>query len=412
MKRGGWLACVCITFLLSCAAGAASTSPANSDERRYRDALSALENQDPDSAMTQLESLITDLPDHAGAWLDLAILVCQSGAQNRAEELFRHIEERFSPPPAIREVITRYRNTGCPKPHPNKLRGQLSVSLGRDTNATLGVPYGQVLLGPTGNTFEVQVAANQRSKDSIVAGLEGELSIPVGPYGTTLFGYLSGRRFPSAASFDTSTWAAAVTQPVPWRTGQASLLSAGLVHSRMDGKSFQNSAYLNWIEPLSMRGDDMEWALDLSGVQNRYEVNRAFDSRVLEIRLQHSGKLGAGRYVLGAGRVQDNAEANRPGGDREGWSMQLNLAYPMAHGSRLEVFMREQRLKGSEEYAPGIISTHRASVTRQSRITYAHPVSSQEEWRVQARRLENHDNIPLFEYTSNALEGVWSYSWR
>jgi hypothetical protein len=381
-------------------------------DTRYQEALSALNNHDPDVAMARLESLIANLPEHAGAWLDLAILVCQSGASGRAEDLFRHIEERFAPPPAIREVIARYRASGCLPPPPRPLRGQLSLSLGRDTNATLGVPFGEVILGPAGNTFDVQVAASQRAKDSIVAGLEGEVSAPIGHYGTELFGYLSGRRFPSAQAFDTSTWAGAVTQPMRWRDGPPAMLSAGLVHSRMDGKSFQNSAYVNWIEPLRAQGADVEWALDLSVVRNRFEVNRAFDSHVVEVRLQHAGKLGNGRYTLGVGRMVDAAEAERPGGDRDGWSVQLNLSYPLARRGRLELYLREQHLGGSEEYAPGIIPVRRVSTLRQTKIAFAYTVTQREELRLQARRLENHDNIPLFEYTSNALEGVWSYSWH
>ena len=410
MSRRAWLAASCTTTLLLLGIQAwAQEAPGDT---RYQEALSALNNHDPEAAVARLEALIADLPDHAGAWLDLAILMCQSGANGRAEDLFRHIEERFSPPPAIREVIARYRASGCLPPAARSFRGQLSLSLGRDTNATLGVPFGEVLLGPAGNTFEVQVASNQRSKDSIVAGLEGEVSAPVGHYGTELFGYLSGRRFPSAQAFDTSTWAGAATQPVRWRDSPPAMLSAGLVHSRMDGKSFQNSAYVSWIEPLRAQGDDVEWALDLSAVRNRFEVNRAFDSHVVEARLQHAGKLGEGRYTLGVGRIVDTAEADRPGGNRSGWSAQLNLNYPVAQRGRLEFYLREQHLGGSEEYAPGIIPVRRVSTMRQTKITFAYPITAQEEWRLQARRLENHDNIPLFEYTSNALEGVWSYSWH
>ncbi|MCK2097398.1 tetratricopeptide repeat protein [Thauera aromatica] len=406
-----------VLTLLAVTPGALARTEARSVEQRYQAALAAIEAQDIDAALAELESLITALPDHAGAWLELAILMCTTGAGERAEALFRHIEQRFAPPPAIREVIAHYRDSGCSTASAPRLHGQLSVVAGWDSNASLGTGSDRVRLGSAGNLIELQVAPALQARASALGGIEAEASTRLGPRDTEVFVQVAGRHFPAARDFDTHSWALAVAQPLRWRSASLqSQISAGAVQLHMDNRRFQNSTYLSWVEPLRTGDrpndtDQSDWTLELNAVLNRFDINRNFDSNVVELRLRHSGAAGTARYTVEAGRVQDFAAAARPGGDRSGWTLQLRVDYPLGPRERLEFDLHAQRLGSAEIYAPGIVPVRRESNIGQLRLAYVRALPARQQWRLQLRQLTNRDNIALFEYKSTALESVWSRAW-
>lgn len=413
--RAAWVLLALLATSAAGHAGAADDAAARELEQRYHEALGAIEQGNADEAVALLESLILSLPDHAGAWLDLAILMCQGGEARRAEALFRHIETRFAPPPAIREVIAHHRRSGCAAPPRLPLRGQLSLIGGWDSNTTLGVPFDSVVLHLGGIPTEVQVAPSQRARGSLLAGFEAELGAEVGRHGTAVLGYLSGRRFAATEEFDNFSWGVAVSQPLSWRNGPAATLSAGWIDWRQSGQAFQRTAYVSWFEPLhrgAQRAGAPGWALELTAQHNRFEHNRNFDAQVRELRLHHGSRLGAGSFALSLGRVEDHAEGDRPGGDRNGWSVQLAGQHPLPGANRFDVLLRSVRLDSSRPYAPGLLPVRRESEIRLARVTLAHRLGADSEVRVQLRRLQNRDKIPLFEYTSNAAEVVWWRRWR
>src|SRR6185437_15823876 len=82
---------------------AAQDPPSNQD--LYLDAMKSIAEGRQDDADDTLTRLIEHEPQHAGAWLDLAIIQCELGRAAEAERLFTIIEARFSPPPGIEEVI-------------------------------------------------------------------------------------------------------------------------------------------------------------------------------------------------------------------------------------------------------------------------------------------------------------------
>ncbi len=90
--------------------------------------------KDADDALSRM---IEQEPQHAGAWLDLAIIQCELGHAAEAERLFKIIETRFAPPPGIEAVIAAHRLNGCKG---WQAHNKVSVLLGRgfDTNVNQG----------------------------------------------------------------------------------------------------------------------------------------------------------------------------------------------------------------------------------------------------------------------------------
>lgn len=98
-------------LLVTGAPAYAQTSPAQKD--LYLDAIQSISKGQRQDASRTLRYMVQQEPEHAGAWLDLAILQCKLGYAQEAERLFAEIEVRFRPPPGIREIIARQRAQGC-----------------------------------------------------------------------------------------------------------------------------------------------------------------------------------------------------------------------------------------------------------------------------------------------------------
>ena len=99
----------------------------------YLEAMQPLIEGRFEEASEALHRLVAQEPEHAGAWLDLAILQCRLGNAEEAEILFQAIEVRFDPPPGIREIIALQRAKGCQAPAP-RWEGRLRLSRGSDDN--------------------------------------------------------------------------------------------------------------------------------------------------------------------------------------------------------------------------------------------------------------------------------------
>ena len=83
------------------------------EETLYQEALQSLAEGRKSDASAQMARLIDMVPQHAGAWLDLALIQCSLGQGDEAERLFASVETRFNPRREILELIAEARDTGC-----------------------------------------------------------------------------------------------------------------------------------------------------------------------------------------------------------------------------------------------------------------------------------------------------------
>ena len=115
---------ICALVMLAVTGGAARAQTADLVQDLYRDALRSIAEGRRDDATDALERVIAQEPLHAGAWLDLALVRCDLGNMAEAERLFQAIEQRFAPPPEIRELIAR----PAPAAAPAGNRGRCTAS--------------------------------------------------------------------------------------------------------------------------------------------------------------------------------------------------------------------------------------------------------------------------------------------
>ena len=89
-KKAGWGVPLLLALLLVTGAPAyAQTSPAQKD--LYLDAIQSITRGQRQDASRTLRYMVQQEPEHAGAWLDLAILQCKLGYAQEAERLFAEI---------------------------------------------------------------------------------------------------------------------------------------------------------------------------------------------------------------------------------------------------------------------------------------------------------------------------------
>ena len=102
-----------LSFLLLAGAACASDTAAPADQDLYLQALQSIAEGRRADAAAELRRLIEHAPEHAGAWLELALIQCSLGNSDEAERLFAVIETRFKPSSGILQLIAETREDGC-----------------------------------------------------------------------------------------------------------------------------------------------------------------------------------------------------------------------------------------------------------------------------------------------------------
>ena len=118
----------------------AVANTAAEEQDLYLNAMRLMNEGRHAAAREALEQLIMVEPQHAGAWLDLAITQCALGQALAAERLFREIEVRFAPSAGILEVINNHRRQGC-RPWEAKSYRALGITRGYCAIPCLARPW-------------------------------------------------------------------------------------------------------------------------------------------------------------------------------------------------------------------------------------------------------------------------------
>jgi hypothetical protein len=181
----------------------------------YQQALQALSEGRRTDASQLLRRLIGEEPQHAGAWLDLALIQCSLGNGDEAERLFATVETRFAPSRDILELIAQTREDGC---HPWAPSSNLSITFGRghDRNVNQGVSSSNLHLD--NGAVDLSLLDDFLPKrDSYTTGGLDYLR-DVTPNGMIGFAQLQWRRNDHLHAWDTSSVFGGVESP--WRFGR------------------------------------------------------------------------------------------------------------------------------------------------------------------------------------------------
>jgi hypothetical protein len=390
-----------------CLAGTAYAQQAPQQDL-YLDALQSISEGRQTDASEALIRMIENEPQHAGAWLDLAIIQCELGRAAEAERLFTAIETRFSPPPVILEVIAVQREKGCKGWQP-QTRSTVMLGRGTDSNVNQGASSPNFTIGTGALRLELQLLPeNLPQRDSYTVASVDYLR-ELTPNGTLGFAQVRALHNDSLTEFNTSSLVGGIEHP--WRFGAWSVRGTGLLALHgLGGKLYQvqSQAQFRVTPPLKLPSS-LQFSL-ISGISHiEYPTLDNFDSNTWELRSLLTYRNGRTQAHATLGYLFDKASSNRPGGDRSGWYASVQGRRRMSDYLIGELAWTEQTWLSETPYSPGLIDEIRDQKTRVLRGALIFPVDERQAVQVEVRDVRNRDNISVFQYNSRQFQMSWQW---
>lgn len=379
----------------------------------YQDAMQALSEGRIDDARLALAILITNEPESPGAWLDLATLRCSVGDAAEAERLFAEIEDRFSPPAAIREIINQQRAMGCGGLK-SQVQTQSLVRFGRgyDSNANQGVSNPNFSIGSGSNRVDLVVLPAYLPASDRYFALSADYLSDI-----ALLGNATGllqfrvRQYDRLSAVDSASLMAGVERA--WQSGDWRLrgvVSAGA--TTLGGNPYLNQGQLQ-IQAQPPLGLPAGWQFVLVGGWSYlfYPSFHDFNGNIFEARgsLRHFTENGG--WQASAGVLSDQQVNQRPGGDRKGYFASLDGRFRLEQGTIVELGWQHQQWQASDIYSPGLIDLRRKQDTQVFRASLTIPLAANQAILAEYQYTNNGENISIFEYKGQLIQLSWQYQW-
>ncbi|GHT96506.1 hypothetical protein AGMMS49545_21650 [Betaproteobacteria bacterium] len=378
------------------------------DDSAYQNALRLLAEGRIEEARVSLQAVINQQPEHAGAWLDLAILQCSMGMGDEANAMFGRIQGRFNPPPAILELIRQIQQRGCPRPETSARRmARSAFKLGRgyDNNVNQGASNPLSLGGlPLASEF------HPKGDGFTQASLETTRFFP--QYGTTFYGQLQSRWHDHLSRYNLTTALAVAEQPLQldkWLTRSGVSLSM----AQLGGHLYQKQAgvYVQVAPPWPALPEG--WRYSFMSTMNRvwYPTLKNFDADIVQNQLMVNFLGEETQFMGSAGVAQDFGKKNRPGGDKHGWFANAALRHRLTPHLTGELSGARQDWRGKQVYFAGLMDTNtrREQHTSLWRAAAVYALTPQQSVTLEFRDLKNRESISLFTYRSRQVMLNWQF---
>jgi hypothetical protein len=388
-------------------AGCCFCALATEDDSAYQDALRLLSEGRIEEARAAFQAVVAQREEHAGAWLDLAIVQCGMGMSEEAEASFRHTLERFDPPPAIRELIRQIRARGCQRQMPERLAShRFEFSRGHDSNVNQGAtnPFSLGGLPLSPEFFPNSDNFTQLSLESTTLFTRHNLM---------LHGRFQTRRHDHLTHYDLTSGIVAAEQtwrPGSWENRLGVTLGAAQLGGHLYQRQFGVYAQVSPPWPVLPTGWRYGFVGDLSRM--RYPTLANFDASIVKYQFVLNFQNGKSRLTGSVGALRDFGESARPGGDKEGWAASLAWRRRLGGGFTGELSWARQDWRGKKVYFPGLIDTNlrRDQRTTLRRVALIRSLNAQHSLTLEFRDLDNRENIGLFSYRGKQFLLTWQYA--
>jgi hypothetical protein len=375
----------------------------------YQQALQSLAEGRKGEASAAFAKVIEYEPLNAGAWMEIALIQCSLGRSADAEHLFKQIELRFNPPPGIRALIAQARARGCAQWQPYS-QSALLLGRGYDQNVNQGAssPHYSLLRDgvPETHTLLPEFLPRADQYTALTAEYLRELT----GNGTMGFVQFQARRNDRLSQFDSAAvflGAEAARRFGGW-TGRASA-TAGLV--TLGGHMFQRQAQLQGRigAPLALyKAVNFDLVASYSHLQ--YQTLLNFDANTVDFKGQLAYRKGPTALTLTAGPARDHAVGDRPGGDRKGWTATAQARRGFGEGITAELQYQVQSWHSERIYSEQVINVRRKQETHIVRASVMYPISRNQNIQLEARKVWNKENIPVFQYNTGLLQLSWQWT--
>lgn len=405
LRLRAWCA---LSFLLLAGAARAAEPQTAPGEDLYLQALQSIAEGRRTDATAELRRAIEQSPNHAGAWLELALTHCALGNSDEAERLFAIIETRFNPTTALLELIAQTREQGCSRWDVFQ-SGVVTASRGFDQNVNQGARTNRFTIdGPDGQV-EYELSGDFRPRSDQYTQLAGEYMREVTPNGVLGFAQYQLRHNDSLHQYDTSSLFTGLEAPYRWgRWRMRATGTLGLV--TLGGQLYQRQAQLQArvVPPLRLPAG-VQFNVVGALTWNSFPALTNFDSSTQELRGHLSWRGGDNYASATLGYLNDHARAQRPGGDRRGSFANLLLRRHLGHGINTELGYSRQAWNSSRVYSPDVIEQVREQTTQVLRASVSYAINKRHALVLEARAVRNRENISIFQYTNRQLQLSWQW---
>lgn len=397
--------------------GAGAASAATPDEQArdqdqersgYLNAMRLMTQGRHGEARAALEQLIALEPQHAGAWLDLAISHCALGNAAEAERLFREIEVRFAPSAGILEVINGHRASGCKLWQPRSYRS-VALARGRDSNVNQGASNPVFATGSGPDRIEQLLADDFLPKPDSYVQASLDYTRELTAAGAVGLVQLRSRHHDSLTDQDTNALLMGLDQP--FRLGgldTRALASISLVS--LGGQLYQHQLQLQGrVAPRLPLPSSYELILAASVSHIEYMRRKNFDSNTGEASALFNYNSPRTRVQGALGALFDRGQPGRLGGDRRGWYTSVQWQRALGADYLGELGWTRQDWRGQLAYAPDQINDVRHQSTRQVRAALSKNLTPHHTVQLEWRRVHNKENISLFQYNSQVMQVNWRW---
>lgn len=372
----------------------------------YLDAMQSIAEGRQSDASEALRRMIQKEPQHAGAWLDLALMQCELGNAAEAERLFQVIEQRFAPPPVILEVMARRRELGCLGWQP---QSRFSISLGRgaDNNVNQGASNATFTVRSDGDEIALQLLPEYLPQSDQFTLLTMEYWRTLSPNGTIAFAQFQAQQNDSLTQYNTMSLLGGLD--VPWRWGDWSAHGTGsLAALTLGGELYQTQSRLQGQFSHALT-DQIQGSLISSITKAAYQTQSQFNSNTWELGSQLNWRNDWSSVFATVSYLNDHALGERPGGDRHGWLARLTGRAQLANKLTGELGWSQQRWQSDTPYSPGIIDTTRAQKTAILRSSLTYQLAPQQALILEWRAVRNDENISIFQYSGQQIKLSWQW---
>ena len=377
----------------------------------YEDALQSLAEGRKNDASAALMRVIEKEPLHAGAYLEVALIQCSLGHADEAARLFAIIETRFNPPQGILDLIAEARETGCERWHAISAS---SFVLGRgiDQNVNQGASKPSYIIDRDGGQIELPLLPDFLPRHDQYTMLAAEYMREVTPNGTIGFVQYQGRRNDTLHQYDSASLYMGVESP--YRFGKWTLRTTAMLGlTGLGGHFYQRQLQLQArIGPPLPLPNSLQFNLMGGVTRTEYLSLTNFDSNTFELRGQFSYRKDDLYASASLGLLDDRASTKRPGGSRDGIAINLLAQRKLWGDLTGEMGYTRQGWSSEAPYAPGLINQVRKQATHVLRGTLVFPIKKNQSLQLEARAVNNNEDISLFQYNNRLLQLSWHVQGR
>jgi hypothetical protein len=266
----------------------------------YLEAVTLMTQGRNGEASAAFERLIALEPQHAGAWLELAINHCTLGHPAEAERLFREIEVRFAPSAGILDVIDSHRRQGC-RPSRKKVARAITLTRGTDSNVNQGASNPVFVTGSGADRIESLLSDSYLPRRDNYFQAAYDTTAELDEHGTVGFAQLRSRHHDRFSEQDTNAVLLGADRPfgpASWRAralGSVSFVSLG-------GELYQRQLQLQARSVLPLKlPPHVELTLSAAIGNIVYLTRQKFDSNTGELSalLNYRGAATGGQAAAG-----------------------------------------------------------------------------------------------------------------